>query len=136
MNSPSDFESDQTTDELLEAITELQQNVKENIKRSDMRFSAECGVAVTPGSISQRGADPIVGTCHDISANGCRVVLDSPVLVGDVFLLQFDQRTFRLDPSFCRCVRCIMMREEKFECGFSFFSPVSLPKDPTSTELL
>ena len=129
MNSRDEFESDQSTDELLQAITELQQSVKENIKRSDMRFFAECEVVVMPGNISQRGAKPSAGTCHDISANGCRLVLESPVLVGDVFTLQFDQQTLKIDPALGRCIRCIMLRNEKFECGFSFFSPVILLKN-------
>jgi len=135
MNLPSDFDSDQNTEELLQAITELQQNVKENIQRTGTRLTADCGVAVLPGSVSQRGEEPSVGICHDVSTNGCRVVLDVPLLVGDVFLIQFDKRTLQVDPAFSRCVRCVMLREDKFECGFSFFSPVSLPKNDT-TELL
>ena len=135
MNLPNEFDSDQDTEELLQAITELQQNVKENIQRSD-RFAAECGVAVTSGNISDRDEEPSIGVCHDVSADGCRVVLDAPLTVGDIFLVQFDKRTLNMDPAFSRCVRCIMLREDKFECGFSFFSPVSIPSRSNTTEEL
>jgi len=47
-------------------------------------------------------------------------------MVGDVFLGYIEDEKFRLDPIFFRCIRCHLIRENDFECGISFLSPIDL----------
>ena len=54
----------------------------------------------------------------------------SPVTVGDVYRLQFDKASIDLPLVFARCLRCRLVREDAFEAGFTFFTPISLTKGP------
>ena len=75
----------------------------------------------------------------DISSGGCRVMFASPVGVGDIYRLEFDSEQLQLPLVFARCVRCSLVREDGFDAGFSFFSPICLEEhstDNSKTELI
>lgn len=53
------------------------------------------------------------------------MVLTQPLVVGDIYLMNIANEQLGFDPSFGRCVRCHMIREDAFEVGLNFLSPVS-----------
>ena len=46
---------------------------------------------------------------------------------GDVYRLEFDRSEFDLPVTFVLCRRCLLLRDDAYEAGFSFFAPISLP---------
>lgn len=128
-------------DGLLDAIGELEQNTKSRIqtRRGNNRVELNCDVVVLPGNVSDRGTVKFEGSCRDISPPGCRLILNHPITVGDIYLVSFQTSPKALDPMFGRCVRCHMIREDAFEVGLSFFAPISLseisPEEKQNTNL-
>lgn len=57
--------------------------------------------------------------------------------VGDIYLIQLQDEQLTKDALFGRCIRCHMLREDKYECGISFLSPFSLdgPNQSTTGQL-
>lgn len=94
--------------------------------RAYERVEIRAEVCIQPGNSSQLGEQPILATTRDVSAGGCLVHAPSPIGVGDVFRLQFDQTLMDLPLVFARCIRCHLLREDSFEAAFSFFSPIEL----------
>jgi hypothetical protein len=68
----------------------------------------------------------VQGISGDVSEGGCCVLFPVPLNVGDVYLLTFDRKTINVSPALARCMRCRLMREDAYECGFSFFTPLDL----------
>ncbi len=119
----------QAEDDLLSAIDQLARNNRTQVvksRRIKNRVELNCGVSVKPANASDRGTFRIAGRCRDVSPTGGRLVLDRPMAVGDIYLVNFEGEQFRLDPTFVRCMRCHLIREDSFECGVSFLSPVDL----------
>lgn len=114
--------------DLLSAIDELAQNTKNRVqsRRVNNRIELDCAVKVEPANSSERGNFVIEGRCRDLSPTGGRLVLDRPMMVGDIFFLHFQGEQFNLDSSFIRCMRCHLVREGQFEIGISFLSPFDL----------
>lgn len=112
---------------LLSAITELEANTKENLqsRRYSNRQELNCDVNLTPGNVSDRDGTEFTGKCRDASDTGCRLVLTKPLVVGDIYLVKIDDSSFNGDMVFGRCIRCHMLREDTFECGVNFLTPVS-----------
>lgn len=93
--------------------------------RKHQRFEVRVPVVLQHGSSSAR-REPMVGTSVDLSDGGCMLQFPRPVGVGDIFQLTFEDGRLDLPVVFARCRRCAMIREDLFEAGFSFFSPISL----------
>lgn len=113
---------------LLSAITDLEANTKEKLatRRYSNRLELNCAAKLLPGNVSGRDGTEFNGKCRDVSNRGCRLVLTQPLVVGDIYLIQLDSTSFSGDLVFGRCVRCHMLREDTFDCGLNFLSPVSL----------
>ena len=114
------------------ALEALQSNNKQNIqasRRHASRVDVNRPISLLPGNASDRDGTSYSGTCRDLSNQGCRLIMDRPLTVGDIYLVRLDDEQIQLDPSFARCIRCHMLREETFECGLSFLSPVTMGGD-------
>ena len=123
--------------QILSAIDELAHNTEEMIRarRKTERHRIDAAATLVPGNLSDRQSSSWSGICHDISPTGCRLVLDRPILVGDIFLLTIDTTTIDVDPTFVRCIRCHMLREDSYECGVSFFAEIQVgPARQTSDD--
>ena len=116
--------------EALEAIAEIEQSTPENIKqmRSSARISIRAKVIAQPGNASQRNSFQSQGVLGDISHGGCLILFPDPLRVGDIYRLTFDKSVLPVEPTFGRCLRCRLIREDAFEAGFSFFNQVDLSK--------
>lgn len=117
-----------TPEGLLSAIEDLAKNAKENVKssrRDNERMTLNSPAELIPGNVSGRDGRVYSGSCRDISNRGCRLILTQPLIVGDIYLMSVENQELGLDPSFGRCVRCHMIREDAFEVGLNFLSPVS-----------
>ena len=113
---------------LLSAIEDLATNTKqavESSRRGNDRMELNSPAQLVPGNVSGRDGRTYDGNCRDISNRGCRLILTQPLVVGDIYLMEVENEELGLDPSFGRCVRCHMIREDAFEVGLNFLSPVS-----------
>ncbi len=117
-----------TAQEALEAMTEIEQNTPQQIKRmrSSARIAVRAKVVAQPANSSQRNGFQTQGVLGDISRGGCQILFSDPILVGDIYRLSFDRSLLDLEPLFARCLRCRLVRENAFEAGFSFFHPIDL----------
>lgn len=118
-----------TPTQSLETLLELQrQDVAKEHNRSSKRVGVQCRVELKPGNSRERSCPPIVGACSDLSTGGCKLITEIPPSVGDVFWVCFEKRV-DIPSVFARCVRCRLLREDAFECGFQFFSDITLPNE-------
>ncbi|MEM7457055.1 MAG: PilZ domain-containing protein [Planctomycetota bacterium] len=133
---PHNASVDSHGDDLIAALGDLEQAVSEGSRRESNRSKLNCAVRLLPGNVSDREIKKAVsGTCKDISPGGCRLVLKSSLIVGDIFLLQVEDK-IGMDPAFVRCVRCHMLREDSFDCGLEFLSPLQLPTNANKDDSL
>lgn len=116
-------------DRAFEMLQELERNRPEDIRRqrAHFRITIKTRVVVQPGDASRLLKFKVQGVTGDLSEGGCSALLPVPMRVGDVYRLQFDREALDLPLTFARCLRCRLLREESFEAGFQFFSPVTLP---------
>jgi hypothetical protein len=115
-------------DGALDALADLERNTADEVKqmRAHTRIRVKSEVVAQPGNSSDRLKFKIVGVMGDISAGGCQILFPVALGVGDVYWLTFDKRVLELGSMFARCVRCRVVREDAFEAGFSFFSPIDV----------
>ena len=116
-------------DDALSILQELERNTTDEIRRqrAHFRMTTKAGVTLQPGNASDLLSFKVKGMCGDISEGGCCILFPIPVGVGDIYRLQFDRAALDLPLTFARCVRSRLVREDAFEAGFSFFTPVCLP---------
>jgi PilZ domain len=128
------FESDLSQDQLRqdldpELLQSLERQQGEEVSKARMhtRVEAKFKVIVRPGNASDSLRFKLQGITADLSRGGCRLILPLPVGVGDVFRIEFESGEQRIPMVFARCLRCRLVREDAFEAGFSFFTPIDLP---------
>lgn len=125
----------QTTDAIdtLEAVSSIQSNNADAIAahRKHRRIDIRTKVVVQPGNCVDRGDQQWLGECHDISQGGCRLLTREPLQIGSVYWIQFEPTKFKIDPVFARCVRGNLLRENAFEFGMSYLTPIELPDTET-----
>ncbi len=121
--------------EAIELLNELERNTSDEIRmrRAHFRVQIKAPVTVRPASASELTRFKLQGVTGDLSEGGCLTLFPLPVGVGDVYRLEFDRNVLNLPLTFARCVRCILLREDAYEAGFSFFAPVQLPEDLSTT---
>jgi len=109
-------------------LRELEQQTSEAIRkqRSTERHEVNCAVRVRPGNASQLSEPVLEGVTGDVSPGGCRIMTPVPLRVGDVYKLEFAKGELDLPILFARCLRCRLVREDAFESGFAFFTPIKL----------
>ena len=110
-------------------LRDLEKNTPEEIRRQRRHFRVELKetLFLQSGNASQLLEGKLRGVTGDISEGGLSGLFPLPVGVGDVFRLSFDRQRLDLPTLFARCVRCRLIRENAFECGFAFFSPIQMP---------
>jgi c-di-GMP-binding flagellar brake protein YcgR len=119
-----------TSEEAFGVLRDLERNTPEEIRRqrAHFRLAIKAAVILQPGNASDLLEMKVKGVTGDISAGGCSALFPIPIHVGDVYRLTFDRKSLDLPLTFARCVRCRLVREDAFEAGFAFFSPISLPE--------
>ncbi len=118
------------SDEAFDLLQDLGRNTPEEIRRqrSHFRLAIKAAVVLQSGNASDILAMKVKGTTGDVSEGGLSALFPIPPRVGDIYRLQFDRSTLDLPLTFARCVRCRVVREDAFEAGFCFFSPITLPE--------
>jgi PilZ domain len=124
----------QDLDPDLLASLERQQGDQVSRSRMHARVDAKLKVIVQPGNSSEVLRFKLQGITADLSRGGCRLFLPLPLGVGDVFRITFDSSEHQVPLAFARCLRCRLLREDAYECGFSFFAPIDLPASLTSSD--
>ena len=109
-------------------LRELEQSTSQAIEamRSSTRLAMRVPVIVEPGNASERGTRRLQGVTGDISSGGAQILLPLPIGVGDLFLVSFDRKTLDVAPVLARCVRARLVREDAFEAGLKFLTPIDL----------
>ena len=117
-------------DDVFATLRELERNTPEEIRRqrAHFRLAIKAGVVIQAGNSSASSLPRLKGVTGDVSEGGCSVLAPLPLSVGDIYRLSFDRQTLDLPLTFARCVRCRLLREDAFEVGFAFFSPIALPE--------
>ncbi len=110
-------------------LQELEKNTSDELRRqrAHFRLAIKAAVILQPGNASDLLTFKMKGTTGDVSEGGCSAMFPLPVRVGDVYRLQVDRTALSLPLLFARCVRCRLIREDAFEAGFAFFTPIALP---------
>ena len=117
--------------ETLEAVSSLQSSNADAIsaQRKHQRFDIRLKVLVRPGDSIARSESRWLGECHDISQGGCRLLTQQPLQIGSIYWIQFEpSEKIQIDPVFARTVRGHLLREDAFEFGLSFLTPIELPE--------
>ncbi len=116
------------TSDVLAAMSELEANTSESIRasRAHERLTMKIKVIGQPGNISQRHEFRVQGVTGDVSKRGCLILFPVPLMVGDIYTLSFDRKVLDISPVMARCLRCRLIRDDAFECGFRFFSDLDL----------
>lgn len=123
----------------LRAMMDLEKNTSSAIRkqRSDARLNGSFPALVEPGNASNRDGQPVKSVCKDLSRNGCRLVCNKPLTVGDIYLITVQSNKMRVPRVFARCVRCSLLSETAFECGLTFFTEVEVAsQQPESSDLI
>jgi hypothetical protein len=115
-------------------LQELEQNTPDEIRRqrTHFRMAVKAKVVLQPGNASDQFKLKIQAVTGDLSEGGCRILSPVPPRVGDIYRLEFDQKTLPVPITFARCVRCSLLREDAFEAGFAFFSAIAMPESAHS----
>lgn len=116
-------------DQTLELLQELERNTPEELRKQRMHVRRQIAAAVVirPADSSRRTAWEMSASTVDLSEGGCQIVSPDPCGVGDVYFLEFNEPGLELPQVFARCLRCRLIREDSFEVGFCFFTPIVLP---------
>jgi hypothetical protein len=141
MKNPTKSNTPSTMDALdSDLLKDLERQSIDEIRklRAHERIDVRIELTIRPGNSSQLGEIDMTGQTCDLSAGGCRVLTPQPIGVGDIFRLQFDRAHLDLGLVFARCVRCRLLREDSFETGFTFFTPIKIgePKKGMDGDLL
>ena len=112
-------------------LRDLERNTPAEIRRqrAHFRLAIKAGVILQPGNAHDLLKLKIQGVTGDVSEGGFSGLFPIPICVGNVYRLQFDRKELDLPLTFARCVRCRLVREDAFEAGFAFFSPIALPDE-------
>jgi len=118
-------------DEAFAVLQELGRNTPDEIRRqrAHFRLAIKVSVILQPGDTSKLLGMKVKGVTGDISQGGCSALFPLPAYVGDIYRLAFDRSALDLPLTFARSVRCRLVREDAFEAGFSFFTPICLPEN-------
>lgn len=117
-----------------ELLQELERNTPEEIRRrrAHFRLAIKSKVVISPGNASDATRFRWQGVTGDVSQGGCKALFPMPIAVGDVFRLDFREEPLGLSIIFARCIRCREVREDAYEAGFRFFTPIALPESNTN----
>ena len=109
-------------------LHDLELQVDENMraKRNHRRVMVVMKVILRPGNSSDLAKYKWQGVTGDISDGGCRTMFPLPARVGDIYRLEFEHEGMDATMVFARCMRCQLIREDGYEVGFKFFSPLDL----------
>ena len=109
-------------------LQEIEQQTSEEIRkqRTHERVCIKAKVILQSGNSSELLSYKVQGVTGDVSEGGCRAMFPIPIGVGDIYRLQFDREQLDVPLVFARCMRCKLVREDAYEAGFSFFSPLQI----------
>ncbi len=112
----------------LELLEEIEGQNVEQVARQRLhdRVAVRTKVILRPGNSSQVRELKIQGLTGDLSGGGCRALFPVPVMVGDIYRLEFDIDWLEAPLVLARCLRCRLVKEDVFETGFQFFNPIDL----------
>ena len=116
------------SDDLMEVLSELEKSTSDAVKaqRGSTRRMVHLRIWVSPGDRSRREDWKHEGTTADVSEQGCKLLISSPLIPGDFYYLSFDRDALDVPPTFARCMRSRMINEDAYEGGMKFLNPIDL----------
>ena len=114
-------------EDALELLEELQLNRSDAIReqRADGSVQHVAACAVHAGSLSQRSPQAIPGRTLTIAPGTVTLVLRTPLHVGDLYHVTFDQEKLDATPRYARCVGCREVND-RFEIELALFEALDL----------
>lgn len=100
--------------------------------RAHPRLPIHAQVTIRPGNLSQRFEWSLRASTGDISEGGCRIFANRPLLVGDIYSLEFGVEG--TPPVLAICRRCRALPAGKFESGLQFLETVIIGGAESSAE--
>lgn len=102
-------------------------------KRSTSKRIAEnIKVVIRPSNSSLRRTETLAGYCKNFSKTGYGAIVDFAPRVGDIYRLELPSNpTHPINGVHARCVRCHLVDEDAFDCGFCFLSSVEVQATPS-----
>jgi len=124
-----DVQPEINEEESKELLRDLEKNTPDEIRsqRHFFRIEIKAPILLQPGNASQYLEGSMKGMTGDISEGGLSAMFPLPVGVGDIFRLNFDRKQLDLPMIYGKCIRCRFVRDNAFEAGFTFFSPIRVP---------
>lgn len=116
-------------EESKQLLRDLEKNTPEEIRRQRQHFriEIEAPILLQSGNASQHLEGSMKGVTGDLSEGGLSAMFPLPVGVGDIYRLNFDRKRVDLPMVYGKCVRCRFVRDNAYEAGFTFFSPIRVP---------
>ena len=117
-----------------DAVSSIQSSNADAIsaQRKHRRIDIRLKVIVQPCNSVDRADHKWLAECHDISKGGCKVLSQQPFQLGSIYWIQFEPGKLQIDPVFARCVRGNLLRENAFEFGMCFLTPIEIPEPKES----
>ena len=111
-----------------DALRDLEHQTSNDIRkqRKYERKEVKAQVILQSGNSSELLKYKIRGVIGNISEGGCGAMFPIPIGVGDIYRLTIDRDDLDLPLIFARCRRCLLVHENAYEAGFSFFTSVKL----------
>ncbi len=113
-------------EEAYKLLEELQLNQPAQVleNKSDEESAIRIAVEIAPGNASEREGPPEIGVTSKIGKLHVVIACEFPLLVGDVYRLEFERKRLDIGAVYAVCRRCTMLHEDRFEARMSLFTPI------------
>ncbi len=123
-----DFRTSSTGQDESDLLDELEVRCRTNVAavRASASHRVRARIEVWAGNACDRQAMIAEVSTSELCDTGLTGLAVSPVMVGSVFLLRFDERVLDVPPTLAVCSRCAMLGDRSFEVQFRFTSPLDV----------
>lgn len=115
-------------EEAFKLLEELQLNQPSTVIES--KESGEAGVTIgltiETGNASQKTTTALEGVSSKLSKLQVVLLANEPLLVGDVYRVEFDASMLNAGKVYALCRRCQMLNDEQFQISLRFLTPLDL----------
>jgi len=104
-------------------------------RRGAERHTLRIAVRLNPADASRLDEPATVGHTIDVSTAGARTEMMRPARVGDHYLLRLFTKEDQPVEVVARCLRCILLTENRFEVALRFLAPLGEHDLPLEDDL-
>lgn len=108
---------------------DVTQHIDVSRARDVATHRVQAPVEIHAGNLSERSDTGIRGQTRELQHGGVTCILEKPVLVGNVFYLEFDKAQLDIAPQLTVCERCALISPTAFDVHFAFVEPIAIPNE-------